>query len=124
QIEATETRAEQYLATDAELVIVAYGASSRIARSAIDTARMHGIKAGMLRPITLWPFPIKEIQAATANAKNILVVEMSMGQMVNDVKLAVECKLPVHFFGRTGGVIPTPAEVLQQIKRISAGGAA
>jgi len=123
QIEATETRAEQYLTTDAELVIVAYGASSRIARSAIDTARNHGIKAGMLRPITLWPFPVKEIQAATATAKNILVVEMSMGQMVNDVKLAVECKLPVHFFGRTGGVIPTPAEVLQQIKALTTGGA-
>lgn len=121
QIEQSETRAEIYRAEDAELLLIAYGASARIVRSAVNAARAEGIKAGMLRPITLWPFPEKEIRAAAENAKNLLVVEMSMGQMVNDVKLAVECKKPVHFFGHTGGIIPTPAEVLNQIKTIAGG---
>ena len=121
EIEQKHTRAESYLTDDAELVIVAYGASARIARSAVNTARAEGFKVGLLRPITLWPFPKKEISEAVQNASNILVVEMSMGQMVDDVKLAVECKLPTHFFGHTGGVIPTPAEVLAQIKAIMGG---
>lgn len=120
-IEANETRAETYLTEDAELLAVAYGASARIVRSAVNSAREQGLKVGMIRPITLWPFPKKEILAASAAAKNILVVEMSMGQMVDDVKLAVDCKKPVQFFGRTGGVIPTPAEVLEEITSIVGG---
>ena len=122
EIEANETRAESYLTEDAETLIVAYGASARVCRSAVVTAREQGMKVGLLRPITLWPFPKKEILEASKNAKNILVVEMSMGQMIDDVKLAVEFKMPVHFFGHTGGVVPTPAEVLAQLKEI--GGAA
>lgn len=121
QVEANETQAETYLTEDADLLLVAYGASARIVRSAVNSAREEGIKAGMIRPITLWPFPKKELQAASAHAKQLLVVEMSMGQMVDDVKLAIECRKPVHFFGRTGGVIPTPAEVLEQIKNLSGG---
>jgi 2-oxoglutarate ferredoxin oxidoreductase subunit alpha len=121
EIEAKETRAEGYLTEDADILLVAYGASARIVRSAVNSARAEGIKAGMLRPISLWPFPVKEIQAAAKNAKELLVVEMSMGQMVNDVKLAMNCEKPVHFFGRTGGVIPTPAEVLNQIRAIQGG---
>jgi 2-oxoglutarate ferredoxin oxidoreductase subunit alpha len=115
--------AETYLTEDAEILVAAYGASARIVRSAVNAAREQGIKAGMFRPVTLWPFPVKEIKAAAAAAKNVLVVEMSMGQMVNDVKLALDCKLPVGFFGRTGGVIPTPDEVLGQIRNIAKGGA-
>ncbi|WRS28217.1 3-methyl-2-oxobutanoate dehydrogenase subunit VorB [Oscillospiraceae bacterium MB08-C2-2] len=119
QVEANEVKAETYLTDDAELVIVAYGASSRIARSAVNSARSEGIKVGLIRPITLWPFPKKIINEIGLRCKNVLVVEMSMGQMVDDVRLAVECKVPVHFFGHTGGIIPTPAEVLAQIKAIT-----
>lgn len=117
-IEATEQRAEEYMTEDADLVIVAYGASSRVARGAVNKAREMGLKVGMVRPITLWPFPADAVKRAADHAKDLLVVEMSMGQMVDDVKLAVECKVPVHFYGRTGGVIPTPNEVLGEIKKI------
>lgn len=121
EIEEQHTQAESYLTEDADIVLVAYGASARIARSAVNSAREQGIKAGLFRPITLWPYPNKELKAAAQNAKNVLVVEMSMGQMVNDVKLALECAKPVHFFGRTGGIIPTPDEVLSKIKSIEGG---
>lgn len=113
--------AETYLTDDADVVVVAYGASSRIVRSAVESARAQGIKAGMIRPVTLWPFPGRIIREAAGNAKEILVVEMSMGQMVDDVRLAVECAKPVRFFGHTGGIVPTPAEVLEQIRQIAGG---
>ena len=80
-----------------------------------------GIKAGLCRPKTLWPFPKKELCEATKHASHILDVEMSMGQMIDDVRLATECRLPVSFFGRTGGVIPTPAEVLAEIEKLAGG---
>ena len=114
-------QAEAYLTGDADIVVVAYGAAARIARSGVDAARSQGIKAGLVRPVTLWPFPNAVIKESARHAGNILVVEMSMGQMVPDVKLAVECALPVHFFGHTGGVVPTPPEVLKQIKALSGG---
>ncbi len=120
-IEENEQRAECYRTEDAELVLVAYGASSRIARSAVNKAREMGKKVGLIRPITLWPFPTKAIQKAAKTAKAFLAVEMSMGQMVDDVKLAVQCQVPVHFYGRTGGMIPTPGEVLEQIEKILGG---
>ena len=84
-------------------------------------ARRKGIKAGLCRPKTLWPFPKKELCEATKHASHILDVEMSMGQMIDDVRLATECRLPVSFFGRTGGVIPTPAEVLAEIEQLAGG---
>ena len=84
----------------------------------ISRIRAEGIKAGMLRPVTLWPFPEQAYKDTLSTAKVYLDVEMSMGQMVNDVKLAIECTRPVHFFGHTGGIIPTPAEVLAQIKAL------
>lgn len=117
-IKENHQSAECYLTDDADIVIVAYGASSRIARSAVNSARAQGIKAGLIRPITLWPFPDKPIKACAKTAKAFLCVEMSMGQMVDDVRLAVNGEKPVEFYGRTGGIIPTPAEVLEQIKRI------
>lgn len=120
-IHQTEQRAEEYLTDDAELIIVAYGASSRVSRSAIDMARAEGIKAGMIRPITLWPYPVDFIEKNVDHAKSFLCVEMSMGQMVDDVRLAVNGRKPVSFFGRTGGIIPTPAEVLSEIKKIAGG---
>lgn len=120
-VEQKHTEAENYLTDDADVVLVAYGASARIARSVVDTAREQGIKAGLLRPITLWPFPKKQIQKVTETAKQLLVLEMSMGQMVEDVRLAVECAVPVEFYGRTGGVVPTPEEVLEKLYQMTGG---
>lgn len=117
-IKANEQRAEEYLVDDADLVLVAYGASSRVVRSAVNMAREMGLKVGMVRPISLWPFPTDAIKKAADTAKSLLVVEMSMGQMVDDVKLAINCCKPVHFYGRTGGIIPTPKEVLGEIQKI------
>ena len=118
QVKAQEQRAEEYLCEDADLVVVAYGASARVVRSAVNMAREQGIKAGLLRPITLWPFPVDAMRRAAERAKAFLTVEMSMGQMVDDVRLAIDCKVPVQFFGRTGGIIPTPAEVLEEIQKL------
>ena len=117
QIKETETDAELYLTEDCDILLCAYGATARVVKSAVNSARAAGIKAGLFRPKTLWPFPVKEINEACKTAKCLLDVEMSMGQMIDDVKLAIECSKPVHFFGRTGGIIPTPAEVLAEIKK-------
>ncbi len=117
-IKKNEQRAEEYLMDDAELAVVAYGASARVARSAVNKAREQGKKVGLIRPITLWPFPVDAVKKAASHVKEMLVVEMSMGQMVDDVKLAAECKVPVSFYGRTGGMIPTPAQVLDRIEEI------
>ena len=119
KIKAEEQRAEEFMTEDAEIVVVAFGASSRVARSAIKAAREEGIKVGMIRPITVWPFPDKTIEKVIPTAKKFLCVEMNMGQMVEDVRLVVNGRKPVEFFGRTGGVIPTPAEVLDQIRALA-----
>lgn len=115
KIKATEQRASEYLTEDADIILVAFGASARVAHSAVDMAREQGIKAGLIRPITLWPFPTDCLKKAAKTAKGFLSVEMNMGQMVDDVKLAIDCSRPVEFFGRTGGVIPTPNEILEKI---------
>jgi len=120
-IKDKEVMCEQYLVDDADFIVVAYGMTARIAKSAVNTLRSQNIKAGLIRPITLWPFPQKEIAKAAQSAKAFLVVEMSMGQMVEDVKLAVNGKKEVKFFGRTGGVIPTPAEVVEHVKALRGG---
>ena len=118
EVKAKETMAECYKTEDAEIVVAAYGSTARLAKSAVELARKEGIKAGVFRPITLWPYPEKELNEACKNAKKVLVTEMSMGQMVDDVKLALECRLPVEFVGRTGGVIPSPTEILNKIKEM------
>lgn len=118
-IEETEQEAESYLTEDADIVLVAFGGAARVARSAVNAAREQGIKAGLVRPITLWPFPTRAIEALVPTAKAFLDVEMNMGQMVEDVRLAVAGRVPVEFFGRTGGVIPTPVEVLAQIEDLN-----
>ena len=117
-IKETETEAELYLTEDCDILVCAFGATARVVKSAVNDARAQGIKAGLFRPKTLWPFPVKEINEAAKSAKKLLSVEMSMGQMVDDIRLAINCSKPVEFFGRTGGVIPTPAEVLGEIKRM------
>ncbi|MGN0497554.1 MAG: 3-methyl-2-oxobutanoate dehydrogenase subunit VorB [Acutalibacteraceae bacterium] len=117
-IKQNEQMAEEYLTDDADIIVVAYGASARVSHSAVDAARAQGIKAGLIRPITLWPFPTDVISKAAQHAKAFLCVEMSMGQMVDDVRLAINCSKPVSFYGRTGGIIPTPDEVLQEIIKL------
>ncbi len=117
EVERTEIRYEEFETADAEVVIVAYGIVSRVVRSAVELLRREGIKAGMVRPITLWPYPKAAIRRLADQAKFFLACEMSMGQMVEDVQLSVEGLRPVYFFGRTGGNVPTPAEVVAQIKQ-------
>lgn len=119
-IKETEQRAQTYLTDDAEIVIVAFGACARIARTAVDKAREQNIKAGLIRPITLWPFPTKAIEGVIDTAQAFLSVEMNMGQMVDDVRLAVSGRKPVEFYGRAGGIIPTPGEVLAKIEAMHA----
>ena len=104
-----------------DIILVAYGMTSRIAKNAIKQAREKGIKAGLLRPITLWPFPNKVLNELADTASHFLCVEMSMGQITDDVKLAIECKKTVDFYGRTGGMIPSPAEILEKIEKIAGG---
>ena len=111
-IKETETQAEPICCDDAEYLLVGYGCMSRIAEEAMHQLRQNGYKVGLFRPITLWPFPPKELTHAAQNAKKILVCEMSTGQMITDVELAVKCKIPCEHFGRTGGVVPDPAEVI------------
>ena len=118
-MEQQECRWQEEMTEDADYVIVAYGTTARIARSAMRKLREKGIKAGLIRPITLWPFPNAPIQAAAAHAKAFLTVEMSMGQMVDDVRLAVNGAKPVHFYGRTGGIVPTVREIVEQIETIA-----
>ncbi|WP_018590928.1 3-methyl-2-oxobutanoate dehydrogenase subunit VorB [Terrisporobacter glycolicus] len=119
-IEENEVQYEMYHTEDAELVFVAYGTVSRIVKTTVDQMREEGHKVGLIRPKTLWPFPDKAF-AEIPNAKNLLVVEMSLGQMIDDVKLACECKLPVDFYGRSGGMIPSPAEIANKAKEIIGG---
>jgi pyruvate/2-oxoacid:ferredoxin oxidoreductase alpha subunit len=112
---------EPYRLEDAELVTVGYGITSRVLKSAVDQARMLGVKAGLFRPITLWPFPSREIEKLTERAEQFLVVELSTGQMVDDVRLAVQARKPVEFYGRFGGVVPTAEELLDQILKVKSG---
>lgn len=118
EIEETEVRYLTEMADDAEYLLVAYGTMGRILGNVVKKAREAGIKAGLFRPITLWPYPYKELKKAAKGKKAILTVEMSAGQMVEDVRLAVEGNVPVHFYGRTGGVVPTPQEVFGELKKI------
>ena len=120
-IKETEQMADEYMTDDADIIIVAYGASSRISHTAVNMARAEGIKVGLIRPITLWPYPDKTIEKHIAHTKDFLCVEMSMGQMLDDVKLVVNGRAPVHFYGRTGGMIPSPNEVLEKLRSIAGG---
>ncbi len=117
-IEKEEARSEEYMCEDADYIIVAYGTISRIAKSAIKILRDEGIKVGLIRPITLWPFDQKPFDKYSSKVKSFLCVEMSMGQMVEDVRLKVNGRANVEFFGRTGGIIPTPKEIVAKIKEM------
>ena len=119
EIAEKETLYETDQMEDADIAIVAYGTVARIAKNAISKAREKGIKAGLIRPITLWPYPSDVINEYADQVDHFLTVEMSTGQMVEDVRLAVNGKKPVSFFGRTGGIIPTPEEVFEEILKIA-----
>lgn len=112
KIEENEVRFAETDVDDAEYLVVAFGSVARICQKAIETAREQGVKVGLLRPITLWPFPTKEIARLSKQVKGILVVELNAGQMIEDVKLAVEGRVPVYHYGRMGGIVPNPTEVL------------
>ena len=120
EIEKNEAMWEEYMMEDAEVCVVAFGIASRIAKNAVVAARAEGIKVGLIRPITLWPFPTEAFKKAE-NVKAFVSVELSMGQMIEDVKLATECKKPVSLCNRCGGMIPSPDEVLEAIRNAEKG---
>jgi 2-oxoglutarate ferredoxin oxidoreductase subunit alpha len=122
KMEEEEVRFEEIACDDAEYLFVAFGSSARICQKSIEIARAKGIKVGLLRPITLYPFPSKQIYKLTDHVKGILTVEMNMGQMVEDVRLAVCGKIPVEHYGRVGGIIPTPEEVVHILETKIIGG--
>ncbi|WP_308243244.1 3-methyl-2-oxobutanoate dehydrogenase subunit VorB [uncultured Prevotella sp.] len=115
-IRENEVRYETKFMDDADYMIVAFGSAARIAEKTIEIARKQGIKVGLLRPITLWPFPTKEIEAAAKKVKGILVAEINAGQMVEDVRLAVNGCVPVEHYGRLGGIVPEPEEMVNVLK--------
>ena len=119
--ERREARHEFIHCADAEVVIVAYGTVSRIARSAVEKCRRLGLRVGLLRPVTLYPFPAAAFEQVVPTARAFLVVEMSMGQMLDDVKIAVAGRRPIAFYGRTGGIVPTPEEIVKQVQELLKG---
>ncbi|RMF50621.1 MAG: 3-methyl-2-oxobutanoate dehydrogenase subunit VorB [Anaerolineae bacterium] len=119
EIEANEVRYKEYYLDDADIVVVGFGTAGRVALSAVRAARARGIRVGLLRPVTLRPFPTKQIAELANTAQSFLVVEMNGGQMLEDVRLAVGGKAPVDFYGRMGGVVPLPDEIEQEIERVA-----
>lgn len=117
-IAGKEARYEYVEIEDAEIILVAYGSMARIATTALAMAREEGMKVGLIRPVTLWPFPDRAFHGVFPGAHAFLVVEMSLGQMVDDVRLAVEGRAPVHFFGKTGGAVPEPGEILERLRQV------
>lgn len=115
KVQESETMAETYLMEDARICVVAFGIAARVARNAVDAARKAGIKVGLIRPITLWPFPSEVLASYADQVKSFISVELSMGQMIEDVKLSISCRKPVSLVYRTGGMIMTSDEVLDQI---------
>ena len=122
-IEENEVMYEEYMMEDAEYCVVAFGIAARVSKNAVKAAREKGIKVGMIRPITLWPFPKDVLAKAADQVKAFLSVELSMGQMIEDVRLATSCKKPVTLCNRTGGMIPTPEQVLEAIETMAGGNA-
>jgi 2-oxoglutarate ferredoxin oxidoreductase subunit alpha len=119
EIKANEVRYDEFELDDAEIAIIAFGTAGRVASTAVRQARQQGIKVGLFRPITLAPFPTKQISELSKRVKSILVVEMNTGMMLEDVKLAVQDRVPIEFYGRLGGVTPFPDEILEEITRIN-----
>ena len=120
-VEENEAMWEEYMMEDAEYCVVAFGIASRVAKNAVVAARAEGIKVGLIRPITLWPFPKKALLAAADKVKSFVCVELNMGQMIEDVRLYTQCKKPVSLCCRCGGMIPSPEEVLDSIRKAQKG---
>ena len=120
-VEENEPMWEEYMMEDAEYCVVAFGIASRVAKNAVAAARAEGIKVGLIRPITLWPFPKKALAEAADKVKGFVCVELNMGQMIEDVRLHTQCKKPVALCSRTGGMIPSPEEVLESIRKAQKG---
>ena len=121
KIEENETEYEEFMTDDAEVIVVAFGIAARVSKNAVRAAREKGIKAGLIRPITLWPFPKKALFNASQKAKAFVSVELSMGQMIEDVELAIRCSRPVYLCNRAGGMIPSPEQVLDSIVKAAGG---
>ena len=119
EIREKEVRYETQQCDDAEFIIVAFGSAARIAEKSVELARQEGIKVGLFRPITLWPFPTKEIAALAKGKKGVLVAEINAGQMVQDVRLAVNGAVPVEHYGRLGGIVPEPEEIVEALKSLT-----
>jgi 2-oxoglutarate ferredoxin oxidoreductase subunit alpha len=117
EIREKEVRYETLYCEDAEYVIVAFGSAARLTQKAIEMAREEGIKVGLLRPITLWPFPTDRIIELCSQVKGILTFEINAGQMVEDVRLAVNGRIPVTHYGKMGGIVPTPDELIEALKK-------
>ena len=120
-VEENEPMWEEFMMEDAEYCVVAFGIASRVAKNAVVAARNEGIKVGLIRPITLWPFPKKAMEAAAEKVKGFISVELNMGQMIEDIKLYTQCKKPVALCNRCGGMIPSPDEVLESIRKAQKG---
>ncbi|HON45532.1 MAG: 3-methyl-2-oxobutanoate dehydrogenase subunit VorB [Planctomycetes bacterium] len=119
EIEANEARHELYNCEEPyDILVVSYGTTARICKTSIDLLKEEGINVGLVRPITLYPYPYKAVREAMNKAKSVMVVELSAGQMIEDVKLAMDEKRPLHFYGRIGGMVPSPEEVVEEIKKI------
>ena len=123
QVEENEIMYEEYMTEDAEICVVAFGIAARVAKNAVIAARKEGIKVGLFRPITLWPFPKAALNKVADTAKKFISVELSMGQMIEDIELAIRCRRPVELCNRAGGMIPSSEQVLQHIKKAANGGA-
>ncbi|MBE0680352.1 MAG: 3-methyl-2-oxobutanoate dehydrogenase subunit VorB [Anaerolineales bacterium] len=119
EVQNNEVRYKEYFLDDAEIIVVGFGTAGRVALSAVREARAQGIKVGLFRPITVSPFPFEALDQLTGQARAFLVTEMNTGQMLDDVQLAVRGRVPVEFYGRTGGVVPFPDEILNEIQRIN-----
>ena len=121
-MEENEVLYETYMMDDAEYCVVAFGIAARVAKNAVVAARAEGLKAGLIRPITLWPFPKQVLRDAADQVKSFISVELNMGQMIDDIRLATECRRPVTLCNRVGGMIPSPGQVLQSIREAAKGG--
>jgi 2-oxoglutarate ferredoxin oxidoreductase subunit alpha len=120
EIAANEVRWEEYNTEDADILLVAFGTVGRVCKSVVREAREKGLKVGLLRPITVWPFPSARLTELAEQVRGMLVVEMNAGQMLEDVQLAVEGRCPVHFYGRMGGIIPLPDDILPELEKLDA----
>jgi 2-oxoglutarate ferredoxin oxidoreductase subunit alpha len=118
EIAENEVRWKEYDTEDADLLLIAFGTVGRVCQSVVREARQKGMKVGLLRPITLWPFPSERIAELAEQVDGILVVEMNAGQMLDDVRLAVEGRRPIEFYGRMGGIVPLPDDILPELKKL------